>query len=49
MRAGNIKIDKAKSSEKVDGMVALAMAIGRAMVGPQKFTSIYETRGVEFI
>ena len=30
--AGNLKIDKAKSTEKVDGMVALAMAIGRAMV-----------------
>lgn len=26
--AGNIKIDKGKSSEKVDGMVALVMAIG---------------------
>jgi phage terminase large subunit-like protein len=30
--AGNIKIDKAKSTERVDGMVALAMAVGRAMV-----------------
>ena len=28
----NIKIDKAKSSEKVDGMVALAMALGIKMV-----------------
>ena len=29
--------------------VALAMAIGRAMAGPQTFKSIYETQGVEFI
>jgi len=29
--AGNIKIDKSKSSEKVDGMVALVMAIGGYM------------------
>lgn len=28
--AGNRKIDKGKSSERVDGMVALAMAMGRA-------------------
>jgi len=30
--AGNLKIDKAKSTERVDGMVALAMAVGRSMV-----------------
>ena len=30
--AGNLKIDKATSTERVDGMVALAMAVGRAMV-----------------
>lgn len=29
--AGNIKINKAKSSEKVDGMVALVMALGNYM------------------
>lgn len=29
--AGNHKIDKGKSSEKVDGLIALAMALGRAM------------------
>lgn len=29
--AGNIKPDKAKSTEKIDGMVALAMAIDRAV------------------
>ena len=29
--AGNIKIDKEKSTEKVDGAVALVMALDRAM------------------
>ena len=33
--AGNLKIDKAKSTERVDGMVALAMAVGRAMVSEE--------------
>jgi phage terminase large subunit-like protein len=30
--AGNLKPDKAKSSDRIDGIVALVMAIGRAMV-----------------
>jgi phage terminase large subunit-like protein len=30
--AGNIKPSKKKSTERVDGIVALAMALGRAMV-----------------
>lgn len=32
--AGNIKPDKARSRERIDGIVALVMAIGRAMVQP---------------
>lgn len=44
--ADNIKIDKAKSTERVDGMVALAMPIGRAMVQETEPESVYETRGV---
>lgn len=32
--AGNIKPDKGKSKEKIDGIVALIMALGRAMVAP---------------
>jgi phage terminase large subunit-like protein len=43
--AGNVKIDKAKSTERVDGMVALAMAVGRAMVR-QEVRSVYEDRGL---
>jgi phage terminase large subunit-like protein len=47
--AGNLKIDKDKSSEKVDGMVALAMALGRAMVAPVVEPSPYESRGFLFV
>lgn len=42
--AGNLKPDKAKSSEKIDGMVALIMALSRCMVVGEK-KSVYETRG----
>ena len=38
--ADNIKPDKGKSSDRIDGIVALVMACGRAMVqpyGPQIF------------
>lgn len=38
---GNIKIDKAKSSEKVDGMVALAMAIGQWMTYKHQYQDAY--------
>jgi phage terminase large subunit-like protein len=40
--AGNVKITKAKSREKVDGAVALAMAIGVASAAPAG--SVYESR-----
>jgi len=43
--AGNVKPDKSKSTEKIDGMVALVMAMDRAIKhGENK--SIYEKRGV---
>lgn len=44
--AGNIKIDKAKSSEKVDGMVAAVMALGRMIVNQDEGESVYEQRGI---
>ena len=45
--AGNIKPDKAKSTGRIDGIVAAVMAIGRANVAdPQTKRSIYEDRGV---
>jgi phage terminase large subunit-like protein len=43
--AGNLKPDKGKSSERIDGIVALVMALGRAIVQPES-TSVYETRGI---
>ena len=43
--SGNIRFDKEKSVEKIDGIVALAMAIGRAMVAVSP-TSVYDTRGL---
>lgn len=43
--AGNIKLDKQKSSEKIDGMVALAMALDRAMRNAGKpRTSVYRRK-----
>lgn len=38
---GNIKIDKAKAKEKVDGMVALAMAIGQWMGYKHQYQDAY--------
>jgi phage terminase large subunit-like protein len=47
--AGNIKPDKEKSLERIDGMVALIMGLDRAIRhGPRKM-SIYETRGLEVV
>lgn len=43
--AGNLKFDKSKSGEKIDGMVAAAMAIGRAAVRTDT-RSVYQTRGL---
>ena len=42
--AGNIKIDKEKSTEKVDGAVALVMGLDRAMKNLNVADSIYDVR-----
>lgn len=42
--AGNLKPDKMASHERIDGIVTAVMALGRAMVGPIKKGSVYETR-----
>lgn len=42
--AGNLKPDKKKSSEKIDGIVATIMALGRAMVAEP--ASVYANRGI---
>lgn len=44
--ADNIKPDKQKSSQKIDGIVALIMAIGLAITVPVKQESIYVKRGM---
>lgn len=40
-----IRLDKEKSGDKIDGIAALAMALSRAMVQTST-VSIYESRGV---
>tara|TARA_R110000824_G_scaffold271530_2_gene460030 strand:- start:1516 stop:2547 length:1032 start_codon:yes stop_codon:yes gene_type:complete len=44
--AGNIKINKQRSSEKVDGMIALVMALGEMMTDETDGDSIYDERGI---
>lgn len=44
--AGNIKPDKERSREKIDGMVALIMALDRATRGGGVRTSVYASRGL---
>lgn len=46
--AGNIKPDKEKSREKIDGIVALIMAIDLALRHPEA-KSVYEKRGIRMI
>ncbi len=45
--AGNIKPDKEKSTEKIDGAVALIMALDRAIrMGNDDGSSVYDSRGI---
>ena len=45
--AGNLKPAKDKTTERIDGIVALTMAIGRAMLPGEQFVgSVYEGRGI---
>jgi phage terminase large subunit-like protein len=46
--AGNIKPDKEKSTEKIDGVVAAIMALDTASRNVVR-TSVYETRGLETV
>jgi phage terminase large subunit-like protein len=44
--AGNIKPDKAKSTEKIDGVVALIMALDRCIRNERiSESSVYDERG----
>lgn len=47
--AGNIKPDKEKSTERIDGAVALVMALDRAIRNKGNETSIYDSRGILII
>ena len=47
--AGNIKMDKSKSTEKIDGMVALVMALGCYMNDDTSDSSTYDDRGIMWI
>ncbi len=48
--AGNIKADKEKSTEKIDGAVATIMALDRAIrCGNSNSASVYDERGILFI
>ena len=48
--AGNIKPDKEKSTEKIDGAVASIMALDRAIrCGNVSTESVYDARGLLFL
>ena len=48
--SGNIKMDKSKSTEKIDGAVATVMALDRAIrCGNNSGESVYDSRGLLFI
>ena len=44
--AGNIKPDKEKSTEKIDGAIALIMALDRAIRHQNNQESVYNERGI---
>ncbi len=48
--ARNIKADKKKSTEKIDGSIAMIMALDRAIrCGNQNTESVYDSRGILFM
>lgn len=48
--AGNIKADKEKSTEKIDGAIATIMGLDRAIrCGNEVHESVYDRRGLLFI
>ena len=46
--AGNLKPSKKKSTERIDGIVAAVMVLGRLLVQPVQ-KSVYYTRGIIWI
>lgn len=48
--AGNIKADKEKSTEKIDGAIATIMALDRSIrMGNDNTVSVYDSRGILFL
>ena len=47
--AGNIKPDKEKSTERIDGAVATIMALDRAIRNQGTGASVYDDRGILFL
>ena len=48
--AGSIKADKEKSTEKIDGAVAMIMGLDRAIrCGNDSGESVYDDRGILFL
>jgi len=47
--AGNIKMDKEKSTEKIDVAVATVMALDRAIRNEKSYGSVYDDRGILFL
>ena len=48
--AGNIKADKEKSTEKIDGAIATIIGLDRAIrCGNMNTESVYDARGILFI
>ena len=47
--AGNIKPSKKKATEKIDGAVALVMAVSQATLYNVNRMSVYDERGLVFI
>lgn len=46
---GNIRPNKKRSGDKIDGIIASVMGIGMAMIGDEKRGSVYEERGVRTV
>ena len=44
--AGNIKMDKEKSTEKIDGAVATVMALDRVIRNERDSRSVYDDREI---
>jgi phage terminase large subunit-like protein len=47
--AGNLKIDKGKAKDKVNGMVALVMALGEYVTDVKEGPSKYEREDLLFL